>query len=109
MVLERRALAGYLGTVKGQKWSGFMTNGYHRSILQMTWFCWLSLAKTYSMHWGGSRSSAKRQESSRISLSKSKAMVLNQKWVACPHQVRGEFLPHSKEYLGVLFRSEVKM
>ncbi|KAI3373393.1 hypothetical protein L3Q82_021941 [Scortum barcoo] len=47
----------------------------------------------------------------RISTSKSEAMVLDWKRVACPLQVGGEVLPQVEEfkYLGVLFTSEGKM
>ncbi|KAI3371969.1 hypothetical protein L3Q82_006839 [Scortum barcoo] len=47
----------------------------------------------------------------RISTSKSKAMVLDRKRVACPLWVGGEVLPQVEEfkYLGVLFTSEGKM
>ncbi|KAI3359764.1 hypothetical protein L3Q82_014135, partial [Scortum barcoo] len=47
----------------------------------------------------------------RISTSKSEAMVLNRKRVACPLQVCGEVLPQVEEfkYLGVLFTSEGNM
>uniref|UniRef100_A0A671TEK4 Reverse transcriptase domain-containing protein n=1 Tax=Sparus aurata TaxID=8175 RepID=A0A671TEK4_SPAAU len=47
----------------------------------------------------------------RISTSKSEAMVLDQKKVACSLQVGGEFLPQVEEfkYLGVLFTSEGRM
>ncbi|KAI3360896.1 hypothetical protein L3Q82_013107 [Scortum barcoo] len=47
----------------------------------------------------------------RISTSKSEAMVLNRKRVACPIRVGGEVLPQVEEfkYLGVLFTSEGKM
>ncbi|KAJ0019143.1 hypothetical protein NQD34_006712 [Periophthalmus magnuspinnatus] len=47
----------------------------------------------------------------RISSSKSEAMVLDRKKVACPLRVGGESLPQVKEfkYLGVLFRSEGRM
>ncbi|KAK3566125.1 hypothetical protein QTP86_026019 [Hemibagrus guttatus] len=47
----------------------------------------------------------------RVSTSKSEAMVLNRKKVACTLQVRGEFLPQVEEfkYLGVLFMSEGRM
>ncbi|KAI3352999.1 hypothetical protein L3Q82_019575 [Scortum barcoo] len=47
----------------------------------------------------------------RISTSKSEAMVLDQKRVACPLRVGGEVLPQVEEfkYLGVLFTSEGKM
>ncbi|KAI3377039.1 hypothetical protein L3Q82_000258 [Scortum barcoo] len=46
----------------------------------------------------------------RISTSKSEAMVLDRKRVACPLQVGGEVLPQVEEfkYLGVLFTSEGK-
>ncbi|KAI3371941.1 hypothetical protein L3Q82_006813 [Scortum barcoo] len=47
----------------------------------------------------------------RISTSKSEAMVLDRKRVACPLWVGGEVLPQVEEfkYLGVLFTSEGKM
>ncbi|XDV26977.1 hypothetical protein PO909_030586 [Leuciscus waleckii] len=47
----------------------------------------------------------------RISTSKSEAMVLSRKRVACPLQVGGEFLPQVEEfkYLGVLFTSEGRL
>ncbi|KAI3360890.1 hypothetical protein L3Q82_012903, partial [Scortum barcoo] len=47
----------------------------------------------------------------RISTSKSEAMVLDRKRVACPLRVSGEVLPQVEEfkYLGVLFMSEGKM
>ncbi|KAI3370271.1 hypothetical protein L3Q82_025053 [Scortum barcoo] len=47
----------------------------------------------------------------RISTSKSEAMVLDWKRVACPLQVGGEVLPQVEEfkYLGVLFTSEGKI
>ncbi|KAI3362770.1 hypothetical protein L3Q82_001822 [Scortum barcoo] len=47
----------------------------------------------------------------RISTSKSEAMVLDRKRVACPLRVGGKVLPQVEEfkYLGVLFTSEGKM
>ncbi|KAK3516423.1 hypothetical protein QTP70_011957 [Hemibagrus guttatus] len=47
----------------------------------------------------------------RVSTSKSEAMVLNQKKVACTIQVGGEILPQVEEfkYLGVLFTTEGRM
>lgn len=47
----------------------------------------------------------------KISTSKSEAMVLSRKRVACPLQVGGEILPQVEEfkYLGVLFTSEGRM
>ena len=47
----------------------------------------------------------------RISTSKSEAMVLNWKKVACSLWVGGELLPQVEEfkYLGVLFKSEGRM
>ncbi|XP_058625585.1 uncharacterized protein LOC131536570 [Onychostoma macrolepis] len=47
----------------------------------------------------------------RISTSKSEAMALDRKRVACPLQVGGEFLPQVEQfkYLGVLFTSEGRM
>ncbi|KAK3534231.1 hypothetical protein QTP86_007026 [Hemibagrus guttatus] len=47
----------------------------------------------------------------RVSTSKSEAMVLNQKKVACTLQVGGELLPQVEEfkYLGVLFTSDGRM
>ncbi|KAK3523553.1 hypothetical protein QTP70_002456 [Hemibagrus guttatus] len=50
-------------------------------------------------------------EGMRVSTSKSKAMVLDRKKVACTLQVGGEVLPQVEEfkYLGVLFTSEGRM
>ncbi|KAK3564249.1 hypothetical protein QTP86_012027 [Hemibagrus guttatus] len=47
----------------------------------------------------------------RVSTSKSEAMVLDRKKVACTLQVGGEFLPQVEEfkYLGVMFTSEGRM
>ncbi|KAK3545364.1 hypothetical protein QTP70_005981 [Hemibagrus guttatus] len=47
----------------------------------------------------------------RVSTSKSEAMVLDRKKVACTLQVGGELLPQVEEfkYLGVLFTSEGRM
>ena len=47
----------------------------------------------------------------RISTSKSEAMVLDRKMVACSLRVGGEILPQVEEfkYLGVLFTSEGRM
>ncbi|KAK3568311.1 hypothetical protein QTP86_003822 [Hemibagrus guttatus] len=78
--------------------------------------CWLLQARTYSMHWGvlhwGVLHWGKCEAAGmRVSTSKSEAMVLNRKKVACTLQVGGEFLPQVKEfkYLGVLFTSEGRM
>ncbi|KAI3359832.1 hypothetical protein L3Q82_013828, partial [Scortum barcoo] len=56
-------------------------------------------------------SSSQGQAVMRISTSKSEAMVLDRKRVACPLRVGGEVLPQVEEfkYLGVLFTSEGKM
>ena len=53
----------------------------------------------------------KPENEMRISTSKSEAMVLDWKKVACSLRVEGEFLPHVEEfkYLGVLFTSEGRM
>ncbi|KAK3550607.1 hypothetical protein QTP70_000697 [Hemibagrus guttatus] len=45
----------------------------------------------------------------RVSTSKSEAMVLDRKKVACTLQVGGELLPQVEKYLGVLFTSEGRM
>ncbi|KAI3363611.1 hypothetical protein L3Q82_001243 [Scortum barcoo] len=58
--------------------------------------------------WSGLQPSVK-QAGMRISTSKSEAMVLDRKRVACPLRVGGEVLPQVEEYLGVLFTSEGKM
>ncbi|KAI3355106.1 hypothetical protein L3Q82_017976 [Scortum barcoo] len=67
-------------------------------------------ARTFSMYW---RRFAAECEAAgmRISTSKSEAMVLDRKRVACPLQVGGEVLPQVEEfkYLGVLFTSEGKI
>ncbi|KAI3352389.1 hypothetical protein L3Q82_005186 [Scortum barcoo] len=62
------------------------------------------------MCWSGLQPSVKLA-GMRISTSKSEAMVLDRKRVACPLRVGGEVLPQVEEfkYLGVLFTSEGKM
>ncbi|KAI3371775.1 hypothetical protein L3Q82_024328 [Scortum barcoo] len=70
----------------------------------------LPFARTFSMYW--SRFAAECEAAGmRISTSKSEAMVLDRKRVACPLRVGGEVLPQVEEfkYLGVLFTSEGKM
>ncbi|KAK3555547.1 hypothetical protein QTP86_021786, partial [Hemibagrus guttatus] len=59
------------------------------------------------MHWGVLCEAA----GMRVSTSKSEAMVLDRKKVACTLQVGGEILPQVEEfkYLGVLFTSEGRM
>ncbi|KAI3369751.1 hypothetical protein L3Q82_024580 [Scortum barcoo] len=66
--------------------------------------------QTFSMCWSGLQPSVKLA-GMRISTSKSEAMVLDRKRVACPLRVGGEVLPQVEEfkYLGVLFTSEGKM
>ncbi|KAI3367063.1 hypothetical protein L3Q82_009264, partial [Scortum barcoo] len=72
--------------------------------------CWLHQARTFSMYWSGLQPSVKLA-GMRISTSKSEAMVLDRKRVACPLRVGGEVLPQVEEfkYLGVLFTSEGKI
>ncbi|KAI3362620.1 hypothetical protein L3Q82_001624 [Scortum barcoo] len=63
-------------------------------------------ARTFSMCWSGLQPSVKCEAAGmRISTSKSEAMVLDRKRVACPLRVGGEVLPQVEEfkYLGVLF------
>ncbi|KAI3369206.1 hypothetical protein L3Q82_007445 [Scortum barcoo] len=72
--------------------------------------CWLHQARTFSVCW--KRFAAECEAAGmRISTSKSEAMVLDRKRVACPLRVGGEVLPQVEEfkYLGVLFTSEGKM
>ncbi|KAK3559606.1 hypothetical protein QTP86_013548 [Hemibagrus guttatus] len=66
--------------------------------------CWLLQAWTYSTHECGAAGM-------RVSTSKSEAMVLDWKKVACTLQVGGAVLPQVEEfkYLGVLFTSEGRM
>ncbi|KAK3517314.1 hypothetical protein QTP70_002959 [Hemibagrus guttatus] len=72
--------------------------------------CWLLQAWTYSMHWGVFAAECEAA-GMRVSTSKSEAMVLDRKKVACTLQVGGELLPQVEEfkYLGVLFTSEGRM
>ncbi|KAI3375630.1 hypothetical protein L3Q82_003944 [Scortum barcoo] len=67
-------------------------------------------ARTFSMYWSGFAAECEAA-GMRISTSKSEAMVLDRKRVACPLQVGGEVLPQVEEfkYLGVLFTSEGKI
>ncbi|KAI3365768.1 hypothetical protein L3Q82_000703 [Scortum barcoo] len=89
----------------GRRESGLGTTGFHLCFLQMMLSCWLHQTRTFSMYW--ERFAAECEAAGmRISTSKSKAMVLDWKRVACPLQVGGEVLPQVEEfkYLGVLFR-----
>lgn len=52
----------------------------------MMWFCWLSLAKTYSIHWVSSQPSMKQRGSNSP-----KVIVLDWKKVAFPLQVGGKW------------------
>ncbi|KAI3369576.1 hypothetical protein L3Q82_024385 [Scortum barcoo] len=88
--------------------------GNHRiSSLLFAWMmlsCWLHQARTFSSVL--ERFAAECEAAGmRISTSKSEAMVLDRKRVACPLRVGGEVLPQVEEfkYLGVLFTSEGKM
>ncbi|KAK3512666.1 hypothetical protein QTP70_020883 [Hemibagrus guttatus] len=73
--------------------------------------CWLLQAWTYSMHWGVLQCFECEVAGMRVSTSKSEAMVLDRKKVACNLQVGGELLPQVEEfkYLRVLFTSEGRM
>ncbi|KAK3536646.1 hypothetical protein QTP86_015449 [Hemibagrus guttatus] len=73
--------------------------------------CWLLQAWTYSMHWGVLQCFECEVAGMRVSTSKSEAMVLDRKKVACKLQVGGELLPQVEEfkYLRVLFTSEGRM
>ncbi|KAI3364202.1 hypothetical protein L3Q82_010810 [Scortum barcoo] len=67
--------------------------------------------QTFSMHVLERFAAECEAAGMRISTSKSEAMVLDRKRVACPLRVSGEVLPQVEEfkYLGVLFTSEGKM
>ncbi|KAI3367151.1 hypothetical protein L3Q82_008206 [Scortum barcoo] len=79
-------------------------------VLHMMLSCWLHQARTFSVCWSGLQPKCEAA-GMRISTSKSEAMVLDRKRVACPLRVGGEVLPQVEEfkYLGVLFTSEGKM
>ncbi|KAI3364636.1 hypothetical protein L3Q82_011416 [Scortum barcoo] len=74
------------------------------ALLAMMLSCWLHQARTFSVYWGGLQQKCEAA-GMRISTSKSEAMVLDRKRVACPLRVGGEVLPQVEEfkYLGVLF------
>ncbi|KAI3363659.1 hypothetical protein L3Q82_001288 [Scortum barcoo] len=76
---------------------------FHLCFLQMMLSCWLHQTRTFSMYWSGLQPKCEAA-GMRISTSKSEAMVLDWKRVACPLQVGGEVLPQVEEfkYLGVL-------
>ncbi|KAK3566846.1 hypothetical protein QTP86_004550 [Hemibagrus guttatus] len=75
--------------------------------------CWLLLAPSSLdlQHALGRFAAECEAAGMRVSTSKSEAMVLDRKKVACPLQVGGEVLPQVEEfkYLGVLFTSEGRM
>ncbi|KAI3368473.1 hypothetical protein L3Q82_025489 [Scortum barcoo] len=85
-----------------------------RSLVQhcqaMMLSCWLHSSQDlqHVLEWFAAECEAAGM---RISTSKSEAMVLDRKRVACPLRVSGEVLPQVEEfkYLGVLFTSEGKM
>ncbi|KAI3362222.1 hypothetical protein L3Q82_012540 [Scortum barcoo] len=81
------------------------------SIAGSKMMSWLHQARTFSMYWSVVCSRLCEAAGMRISTSKSEAMVLDRKRVACPLRVGGEVLPQVEEfkYLGVLFTSEGKM
>ncbi|KAI3369488.1 hypothetical protein L3Q82_007703 [Scortum barcoo] len=67
----------------------------------MMLFCWLHQARTFSMYWGGLQPECEAAGMG-ISTSKSEAMVLDRKRVACPLRVGGEVLPQVEEFNGLM-------
>ncbi|KAK3562555.1 hypothetical protein QTP86_002034 [Hemibagrus guttatus] len=103
--IRRKIFAKLLCGPVGPLWRP-RTGSSRKQLLMLS--CWLLQAWTYSMHWGILQCEAAGM---RVSTSKSEAMVLDQKKVACTQQVGGEVLPQVEEfkYLRVLFMSEGRM
>ncbi|KAI3351536.1 hypothetical protein L3Q82_020378 [Scortum barcoo] len=103
----------FLGVARGRRESGLGTTGFHLCFLRMMLSCWLHQARTFSMCWSGLQPSVKCEAAGmRISTSKSEAMVLDRKRVACPLPgwvERSCLKVEEFKYLGVLFTSEGKM
>ncbi|KAI3364976.1 hypothetical protein L3Q82_001140 [Scortum barcoo] len=105
-----RIAGRFLGVARGRRESGLGTTGFHLCFLQMMLSCWLHSSQ--DLQHVLERFAAECEAAGmRISTSKSEAMVLDRKRVACPLRVGGEVLPQVEEfkYLGVLFTSEGKM
>ncbi|KAI3355396.1 hypothetical protein L3Q82_018240 [Scortum barcoo] len=104
--ISRRSVA------RGRRESGLGTTGFHLCFLQMMLSCWLHQSSQDLQHVLERFAAECEAAGMRISTSKSEAMVLDRKRVACPLRVSGEvLLPQVEEfkYLGVLFTSEGKM
>ncbi|KAI3370041.1 hypothetical protein L3Q82_024842 [Scortum barcoo] len=104
-----RIAGRFLGVARGRRESGLGTTGFHLCFLRMMLSCWLHQARTVQ-HVLERFAAECEAAGMRISTSKSEAMVLDRKRVACPLRVGGEVLPQVEEfkYLGVLFTSEGK-
>ncbi|KAI3351388.1 hypothetical protein L3Q82_020196 [Scortum barcoo] len=99
-----------LSVARGRRESGLGTTGFHLCFLQDDVV--LMASSGQDLQHVLERFAAECEAAGmRISTSKSEAMVLDRKRVACPLQVGGEVLPQVEEfkYLGVLFTSEGKM
>ncbi|KAI3372917.1 hypothetical protein L3Q82_023365 [Scortum barcoo] len=95
---------------QGRRESGLGTTGFHLCFLQDDVV--LLASSGQDLQHVLERFAAECEAAGmRISTSKSEAMVLDRKRVACPLRVGGEVLPQVEEfkYLGVLFTSEGKM
>ncbi|KAI3375386.1 hypothetical protein L3Q82_021872 [Scortum barcoo] len=95
---------------QGRRESGLGTTGFHLCFLRMM-LSWLASSGQDLQHVLKRFAAECEAAGMRISTSKSEAMVLDRKRVACPLQVGGEVLPQVEEfkYLGVLFTSEGKI
>ncbi|KAI3371311.1 hypothetical protein L3Q82_023927 [Scortum barcoo] len=105
-----RIAGRFLGVARGRRESGLGTTGFHLCFLQDDVV--LMASSGQDLQHVLERFAAECEAAGmRISTSKSEAMVLDRKRVACPLQVGGEVLPQVEEfkYLGVLFTSEGKI
>ncbi|KAI3371391.1 hypothetical protein L3Q82_023988 [Scortum barcoo] len=108
-----RIAGRFLGVARGRRESGLGTTGFHLCFLLFADDVVLMMASSgQDLQHVLERFAAECEAAGmRISTSKSEAMVLDRKRVACPLQVGGEVLPQVEEfkYLGVLFTSEGKI
>ncbi|KAI3370569.1 hypothetical protein L3Q82_007074 [Scortum barcoo] len=86
-----------VSVARGRRESGLGTTGFHLCFLRMMLSCWLHQGQDLQRVL--ERFAAECEAAGmRISTSKSEAMVLDRKRVACPLRVGGEVLPQVEEF-----------
>ncbi|KAI3357002.1 hypothetical protein L3Q82_003637 [Scortum barcoo] len=95
--LEFALLTRFLSVARGRRESGLGTTGFHLCFLQDDVV--LMASSGQDLQHVLERFAAECEAAGmRISTSKSEAMVLDRKRVACPLQVGGEVLPQVEEF-----------